>query len=51
MCEDINFLFFIIGLILLIGTIYKYKYKYKKFNNKILNELMTDLPLITRYYL
>ncbi len=49
MCEDINFLFFIIGLMLLIGTIYKYKYK--KFNNKILNELMTDLPLITRYYL
>jgi hypothetical protein len=49
MCEDINFLFFIIGLILLIFSIYKYKYK--KFNNKILNELMTDLPHITRYYL
>jgi len=51
MCEDINFLAFIVGLMLFIFIIYKYKYKYKKFNNKLLNEIMTDLPLITRYYL
>lgn len=49
MYEDINFLAFVIGLILLIFGIYKYKYK--KYNNKLLNELMGDLPLITKYYL
>jgi hypothetical protein len=49
MCEDINFLAFVMGLILFIFIIYKYKYK--KYNNKLLNELIGDLPVITKYYL
>jgi hypothetical protein len=46
MYDDMNFLAFIIGLILIIFIICKYNC-----NKKILNNIMTDLPHITRYYL
>jgi hypothetical protein len=51
MYDDMNFLAFIIGILLLFFIIYKYKYNYNKHNNKLLNDVISELPMITRYYL
>ena len=47
MRDDMNNLALIVGIIILVFIIYKYKYN----NNKLLYNIMTDLPIITRYYL
>ena len=51
MCNDINILALIIGIILIIFIIYKYFYNKKYKNNKLIYNIMSELPIITKYYL